>query len=394
MTDGTGTGSTATGGGASEPLRIPSEEVERLARILDGALSDFALERITYSTTGDRLFDVYVGRGLPKRRAIYELLIALEQAGTTDLFLAGVYREFSQRDDLRGYIRRLFPHVAAPVATGYDLSLQLGGVSVVGAPTNALAPGLERNVRPNLTKLDARLWVSRSLAMQARVCRVDADGRALGTGFLVGPDAVLTNWHVVSRIPRSDIAARITCLFDYSVLDGGARGGERVGLHSQGMVDERPYAPAEASPNPGLTEPAVEELDYALLRLAAPVGATADGTPSRGWIGLPQVAAPLSPGDPLLILQHPDGAPLKLALDTDSVIGRNAAGNRLRYRTNTDPGSSGSPCFSMDWDLVALHHLGDPAWQAPVFNQGVPAELIRRSIEARGYGALLGDAAG
>jgi len=44
----------------------------------------------------------------------------------------------------------------------------------------------------------------------------------------------------------------------------------------------------------------------------------------------------------------------------------------------------------MDWELVALHHFGDPAWQAPQFNQGVPIDLIRASIEARGHGALLG----
>ena len=68
---------------------------------------------------------------------------------------------------------------------------------------------------------------------------------------------------------------------------------------------------------------------------------------------------------------------MKLALDTQAVIGLNANGTRVRYRTNTDPGSSGSPVFTMDWDLVALHHLGDPDWHNPGFNQGVPIELIR-----------------
>ena len=82
---------------------------------------------------------------------------------------------------------------------------------------------------------------------------------------------------------------------------------------------------------------------------------------------------------------------MKLALDTQAVIGANANGTRVRYRTNTDPGSSGSPCFTMDWDLVALHHYGDPKWLNPLFNQGVPIELIRRHIEANGLGNMLGD---
>lgn len=76
---------------------------------------------------------------------------------------------------------------------------------------------------------------------------------------------------------------------------------------------------------------------------------------------------------------------MKLALDTDAVIGRNANRTRIRYKTNTDPGASGSPCFTMDWDLAALHHYGDPAWQQPMFNQGIPIELIRRRIVEKGH---------
>ena len=63
---------------------------------------------------------------------------------------------------------------------------------------------------------------------------------------------------------------------------------------------------------------------------------------------------------------------------------------RVRYATNTEPGSSGSPCFDMNWQLAALHHYGDPAWLNPKYNQGVPAHLIRQKIAAEGHAALLG----
>jgi V8-like Glu-specific endopeptidase len=73
------------------------------------------------------------------------------------------------------------------------------------------------------------------------------------------------------------------------------------------------------------------------------------------------------------------------------VIGRCHADLRLRYKTNTEAGSSGSPCFTMDWTLVALHHLGDPARApAPAFNQGIPIELIRQRIVAQGQAAAIG----
>jgi V8-like Glu-specific endopeptidase len=92
-----------------------------------------------------------------------------------------------------------------------------------------------------------------------------------------------------------------------------------------------------------------------------------------------------------MIAQHPAGDPLKLAVDTDSVIGVNAGGTRVRYATNTDPGASGSPVFDLAWKLVALHHLGDPAYDhPPAYNQGVPIHLIRRRIEAQGKASALG----
>jgi hypothetical protein len=39
---------------------------------------------------------------------------------------------------------------------------------------------------------------------------------------------------------------------------------------------------------------------------------------------------------------------------------------------------------------VALHHYGDPNWQKPLFNQGVPIELIRARIDKDGFGNALG----
>jgi hypothetical protein len=127
-------------------------------------------------------------------------------------------------------------------------------------------------------------------------------------------------------------------------------------------------------------------LDYALLRLSSPAGTR------RGWIDIKSDAPKPGPNAPLLIVQHPAAAPLKLAMDTEAVIGEMFGGLRLRYRTNTDHGSSGAPCLAMDWSLVALHHLGDPALGPPIFNQGVPIGLIRDSIIAGGHGDLLAPA--
>ena len=96
---------------------------------------------------------------------------------------------------------------------------------------------------------------------------------------------------------------------------------------------------------------------------------------------------------PLLIVQYPYGKPLKLALDMQGVIGFNANGTRIRYATQTEPAASGSPCFALDWTLVALHHYGDPLFGHPSYNQGVPIGMIRDRLIRLGKADALGGAA-
>ncbi len=56
----------------------------------------------------------------------------------------------------------------------------------------------------------------------------------------------------------------------------------------------------------------------------------------------------------------------------------NANQTRVRYRTNTETGSSGSPCFNSDWDLVALHHSG-----IVKYNEGIPINCIVALLKQR-----------
>ena len=91
-------------------------------------------------------------------------------------------------------------------------------------------------------------------------------------------------------------------------------------------------------------------------------------------------------------VQHPAGDPVQLAIEMDGVIAINENGTRVRYRTNTLGGSSGSPCFDLDLDLVALHHAGDPNFQAghrPDYNEGVPIVPIRDRLNRNGFGGRL-----
>ena len=200
----------------------------------------------------------------------------------------------------------------------------------------------------------------------------------------------------------------MSCQFDYKALADGSRwDGTVVGLHADWDIDHSEYTRAEAEGVPDREAPKSNQLDYALVRLAEAVGSRPavlhprpeEAVPARGWIRVPDAAPTFAAKMPLLIAQYPHGSPLKLAIDTraidkDAGLWLNANATRVRYATNTEGGSSGSPCFDQGWKLIALHHYGDPAYNHPRYNQGIPIGLIRDRLKGRNkVDALGGDVA-
>jgi hypothetical protein len=371
---------------------LSGADITKLSKLIADATNLDSLKEFVHASTGDRLEVEYVAENKPLRPMVVDLLNALGERGTTDIFLRYVYVERPGKPALRQLIAELCPEAAVDARPEQRLlSAQRAGQPQQDAPTNALAPGLQRNVRPHLAKLDVRVWLERLIEIEHCVCRVEHGGLGIGTGFLVGPDTVLTNWHVVKHLVGAGKLAEVGCRFDYVKLAGGGQDPGKLVQLRRDCLAFASYSGAEATANPEQPPPTAEELDFALLQLDSTAGQQQiDGGAKRGWIVLPKAPLPLPADAPLLIVQHPEGDPMKLAMDTQAVIGINGNGTRIKYRTNTDPGSSGSPCFSMDWDIVALHHYGDPKWQAPLFNQGVPIHLIRQRIEALGFANALG----
>jgi endonuclease G, mitochondrial len=58
------------------------------------------------------------------------------------------------------------------------------------------------------------------------------------------------------------------------------------------------------------------------------------------------------------IVGHPDARPKEIALRDNGLL--NQLENFLHYKTDTEPGNSGSPVFNDQWEVVALHHAGVP----------------------------------
>lgn len=238
---------------------------------------------------------------------------------------------------------------------------------------------LERIVDARIQFVDPQLAIRRLSRIIRAVCRVELP-TMMGTGFLVGPDLVLTNYHVVEaliqdRARLEDVQLRFDYLYPLAGTQSSNQGEE-------GTLFQ--LAPEGVSYFSDRTE-----LDFALLRVEQRLAEhPAEGLPGivgRGWLQMSAQPDALAPNTPLFILQHPNGRRLESAYGW--VVSQSASSDRVQYTTNTQLGSSGSPCFNERWELVALHRAS-----VETANEGIPISAIlgrgdTRQIIAASVGA-------
>ncbi|MGE3873863.1 MAG: trypsin-like peptidase domain-containing protein [Parvibaculaceae bacterium] len=264
-----------------------------------------------------------------------------------------------------------------------------------GPPAETAAAQLESIIRGRPQFINVEDFLARASAVQSQVCRIEVtrkDGN--GTGFLVGPDLVLTNFHVMEPVLSGKaLASDVKCRFDYRQLPDGktVRAGTPFALSpNQWAIDKSSYSEKDKTADGG--DPEADKLDYCLIRLAEPAGEGKAGgsqdpnAQDRGWISISKSRNSGTSKDHIFIFQHPEGSPMKMAVGEH--LGFNAAGNRMRYDADTLGGSSGSPVFNADLEVIGLHHRGDPKADAIAMtamnNQGIPLSRIVSLLEQRG----------
>ncbi|SEH00878.1 endonuclease G [Nonomuraea solani] len=187
-----------------------------------------------------------------------------------------------------------------------------------------------------------------------RVVVRDRRGRlaGYGTGSLVSPDLLLTNHHVLGS--------------------AGTAGGSSVEFDYQDGIDGGPLPLRGFGLDPGRFFFADPELDFALVAVKATPGELAP----FGFNRLVAAEGKAIIGDFVTIIQHPGGGKKQVALRENRIV--DILESFLHYQTDTEPGSSGSPVFNDQWEIVALHHAGVPAPDHDAFG-GVINEGIRVS---------------
>lgn len=301
----------------------------------------------------------------PFRQVVQDLVTLLDQNNDIDSFLLIALSEKPRNPNLqavaasRGVLRPAAADAVVEVVTAPP-----------AAPTPSADPAdkaLEKLVARRSRRIDFGQFQIRLDDIGRRTCLIRT-ANSLGTGFLVGPDVVLTNYHVVEGLlTGAQTHDQLVCEFDFNT---DAVQTERVALARKPTVFSR-YSTSDLT---GTGDPGDDELDYALLPLAAPIGYG-----DRRFYPLDTLPRLLARDDFLFVCQHAQGQMLQLAMGTITDFPGKAL--RIRYDVTTDHGSSGSPCFDAELNLIGLHHAADPAAQ-PKYNQAVPIWLVARHAAA------------
>lgn len=174
------------------------------------------------------------------------------------------------------------------------------------------------------------------------------NGSPQGTGFMISPRLFLTNQHVIT-----DAASARNFVLEFDNELDHAKAARQI---TRFEIDATFF----------ISDPE-DDLDFALMA----VGARINGPRQLADFGfLPLLDTPDRhiKGVFVNVIQHPSGRPKELVVRENRIIERTA--NTLIYGTDTLPGSSGSPVFNDEWEVIALHHYGSP-FRARVDNPAI-----------------------
>ncbi|WP_067650064.1 trypsin-like serine peptidase [Nocardia harenae] len=239
-------------------------------------------------------------------------------------------------------------------------------------------------------ELQAVNFLTRGVRAADTVARISLchNGREmpLGTGSLVSPQLLLTNNHV---LPSAERAAAVV-----------------VEFRAEAGIDNTQAAPVRLRPAPADFFVTDAGLDYTLVRVAPGPDGRAPGA-VFGWNPLIADQGKIVIGEAMNVIGHPMGRLKEISIRSNRLDLQ--LDDFLHYSSDTEPGSSGSPVFNDQWELVALHHSGVAAtdsdghplrtdgkrWQPGdgedavhwIANEGARVSALLRDLRGRAFDA-------
>ena len=208
-------------------------------------------------------------------------------------------------------------------------------------------------------------WFKKAYRRTRSVARVHrAGGAHVGTGFLVrGSDlshawgdrpVLLTNAHVLAEpAPERGLGPRQA----------------RIRFTENQAVEDETFR---------VEKILFTSLPDALDTTVATLRGDARGVPELQLGSCDDLELDVEPRPRLSVIGHPAGRKLEISLYDNHLVDLDSP--YVYYRSLTEGGSSGSPVFDQDWDVVALHHAANHRLRA---NEGVAIDAIREELKQR-----------
>lgn len=322
-------------------LELSKDDRKALREAIQSAYPDPDDLKIFAEEELDQNLAVVAGSGVPYRTIVSNLIRWAIARGHTDDLILALQRDTQNRPDIqqlcaRVLRQRVLLNASMTAADEKSLPLEPDAWDI-----DIEAEALELFLPKQFTYEADVGALQRGLELANAVCKItfaDRSPTESGTGVLIAPDLVLTNYHVLSLQDGADLnAIAQTAQFEFGYVStpfGEPRRMQRLQV---------------AENNPVVATSPTAELDYALVRLSPGDDFKISPVPLN-------VTAALLPRSPLNLLQHPEGEAMKVSLSANGVVKTQEPKGLVLYVNPTKGGSSGSPCFDEHWQLVALHH--------------------------------------
>ncbi len=182
----------------------------------------------------------------------------------------------------------------------------------------------------------AGAWLNTGASKADAVAKINTTSE-LGTGFLVSPWLLMTNNHVIDT---PETARGAVAWFKYVEDADGCITPCKLALQPERCFVTSPR----------------DALDYTVVAVA-PVDDQAPGE-QFGSIPLHGGVGKIVVGQNVNVIQHPSGRTREICVRNNLLL-EVVDDTFVLYGADTEPGSSGSPVLSDNWELVALHHASE-----------------------------------
>lgn len=203
-------------------------------------------------------------------------------------------------------------------------------------------------------------WLEVGLQRSRPVVKVSLIDGTYGSGFIVRNNYLLTTHHVIETI---EAARTATIQFNY-----------------QEHVSGRSYEPVSVALDPDAGFRTSESNDWTLVMVREEV--------NGDWGAIDLAPVSVEVNGRANIIQHPGGQAKQISCYHNIIAYMDKT--RIQYLTDTLPGSSGSPVFDSNWQLIAVHRSGgsliEPGTKKIVYrNEGVNINCILQNLKDLGF---------